>query len=110
MFLFLKQTKIKSDAMIKDVSFSKLKELIALIKGWTVPICGTNDFTKCQVCAGGVDTSELTEKCESKLHQGLYIVGELLDIDGICGGYNLQWAWSSGYVAGKDAAITTSRQ
>lgn len=57
-----------------------------------------------QVCSGGVDTKELNENLESLLHPGLYFAGELVDVDGPCGGYNLQWAWSSGAVAGKAAA------
>ena len=54
---------------------------------------------------GGVDTSEIDpDTMESKLVKGLYFAGEILDVDGICGGYNLQWAWTSGYLAGKGAA------
>lgn len=54
--------------------------------------------------AGGVSTDEIDNKTmESKLVKGLYIVGELMDIDGDCGGFNLQWAWSSGYMAGISA-------
>jgi predicted flavoprotein YhiN len=53
------------------------------------------------VCSGGVDTKELNaDTLESKKVPGIYFVGEVCDVDGICGGYNLQWAWSSGYVAG----------
>ena len=60
---------------------------------------------RAQVCSGGVDTSEVHSKTmESRLHKGLYFAGELLDIDGTCGGYNLQWAWSSGAAAGIWAA------
>lgn len=61
----------------------------------------TNSFEQAQICTGGVDTAEIeAETMQSKRVPGLYIVGELLDVDGICGGYNLQWAWSSGYAAG----------
>jgi len=49
---------------------------------------------------GGVDTKEIDKNMMSKLVDGLYFAGEIVDIDGRCGGYNLQWAWSSGYVAG----------
>lgn len=52
-----------------------------------------------------MDTSQVNpETLESVLHKGLYFAGELLDIDGPCGGYNLQWAWSSGVVAGRSSA------
>ena len=58
-----------------------------------------------QVTAGGVDVAEVNPgTMESKIIPGLYFAGEVLDIDGDCGGYNLQWAWSSGYVAGMNAA------
>jgi hypothetical protein len=62
-------------------------------------------FDQAQVCSGGVDTAEINPKTlESLLHKNLYFAGELLDIDGTCGGYNLQWAWSSGAVSGRHAA------
>ncbi len=70
-------------------------------KHFTVPITGTNGFEQAQACAGGVPLTELTEQMESKLVPGLFITGELADIDGTCGGYNLQWAWSSGAAAGR---------
>ena len=47
---------------------------------------------------------QVTDNLESRFVPGLYFAGEILDVDGLCGGYNLQWAWSSGYVAGKEAA------
>lgn len=59
------------------------------------------DFSVAQVCTGGIHTEEIhTDTLESRIVPGIYFVGELLDVDGICGGYNLQWAWSSGHVAG----------
>ena len=58
-----------------------------------------------QVCSGGVDLRELNpETMESRKVPGLYLAGELLDVDGACGGYNLQWAFSSGWLAGTSAA------
>lgn len=66
--------------------------------------CGM-DFKQAQVCSGGVDTSEINPvTLESLKHPGLFFAGELVDIDGTCGGYNLQWAWSSGAAAGFYAA------
>lgn len=61
------------------------------------------DFDKAQVTCGGVLMEEVNENFEVKKIKGLYITGELLDVDAICGGYNLQWAWTSGYIAGMDA-------
>ena len=69
---------------------------------FALPITGTCDFDQAQVTAGGLDTSEFDPRTlQSRLVPGLYACGELLDIDGDCGGYNLQWAWSSGRLAGK---------
>lgn len=82
------------------------RRLAALYKGLTCQVIQLNPFANAQVCAGGVDTSEIDDKTlESKLVKGLYFAGELVDVDGTCGGYNLQWAWSSGYVAGLHAAV-----
>ena len=57
-----------------------------------------------QVCSGGVDVLQLNAQLQSRLHPGIYFAGEVVDVDGPCGGYNLQWAWSSGALAGKAAA------
>ena len=66
---------------------------------------GTNSFEQAQVCCGGVDVRQVCpETMESRLAPGLFFAGEILDVDGICGGYNLQWAWSSGRLAGICAA------
>ena len=69
-----------------------------------IPINGHGKLEHAQVTSGGVLFDEVTEKLESRLCEGLFFAGEMLDVDGICGGYNLQWAWSSGYAAGLCAA------
>lgn len=75
------------------------------IKGWSFKTEGTMSWNNAQVTAGGIDTSDVNPSTlESKKQCGLYFAGEILDIDGDCGGYNLQWAWASGYVAGACAA------
>lgn len=68
---------------------------------------GEQSYENAQVSAGGIAVTEVTEDMESKLCPGLYFAGEILDVDGRCGGYNLQWAWSSGFIAGCSAAIKT---
>ncbi len=74
-----------------------------LIHSMVIPIVGHQDFTKSQVTCGGVDTREINvDTMESKLHKGLYFTGEVLDVDGNCGGYNLMWAWATGYIAGNN--------
>lgn len=76
------------------------RRLARSIKRWRVSIKGWQDYKYAQVCMGGVDFRQVNARTlESRLHQGLYFAGEILDVDGACGGYNLQWAWSSGAVA-----------
>lgn len=77
----------------------KLPLLVHVLKFFTVEITGTDGFANAQVTKGGVDMRELTENLESKKVRGLFVVGELCDVDGECGGYNLQWAFSSGACA-----------
>lgn len=69
-----------------------------------VTVQDTNGFEQAQVSAGGILADEVTDTLESKLVKNLYFAGEILDMDGICGGYNLQWAWTSGKIAGCAAA------
>ena len=102
--MFLKLSGIKAETPLKQLKFSKIEEVISHMKGWEIEIEGTNPYENAQVCAGGVSMDEITLRMESKILPGLYFAGELLDVDGRCGGYNLQWAWTSGYLAGKAAS------
>lgn len=79
--------------------------LAAGVKSFRTRIKAVNSYENAQVTAGGVDTRQIDPgTMMSKIVPGLYFAGELVDVDGSCGGYNLQWAWSSGYVAGRSAA------
>ncbi len=81
-----------------------LRKVVDALECFRFDITGFKGFEQAQVCQGGVRLSEVDEHTlESKLCPGLYFAGEILDVDGKCGGYNLQWAWSSGYVAGVSA-------
>ena len=81
------------------------EDIAAAIKKFPLTVTGTMPFSQAQVCAGGVDTREINSRTlESLLCSGIFFAGELLDIDGACGGYNLQWAWASGAVSGTYAA------
>lgn len=96
------------DSPVK-VQTEQIKHLADLAKGLRADITGTKSFEQAQVCAGGISTEEICpDTMESKFIPGLYFAGEIIDIDGRCGGYNLQWAWSSGYVAGLHAAKRSS--
>lgn len=78
-----------------------LKNVAALLKGWKLAPNGTEGYAKAEVTLGGVDTSALSSKTmEVKNVPGLYIIGEAVDVTGWLGGYNFQWAWSSGWAAG----------
>ena len=98
--MILKEYKLKSSRKIKEFSLEELKKLFMWIKKFYVQVIGTNSFEQAQICLGGVNVDEVDEKMQSKIVSGLYFAGEILDVDGKCGGYNLQWAWTSGYVAG----------
>lgn len=91
---------------VKDLSEKEKEKIIKILTDWRMKIRGTKSWPSAQVTAGGVDTGEIDENTmESKLIKGLFFAGEIMDIDGMCGGFNLQWAWSSGYIAGKNAAL-----
>ena len=78
----------------------KIKKLANLMKNWKFKVLGTTGFLNSQVTAGGLSTDEFSNiTMECKTAKGLYCIGEILDIDGDCGGFNLQWAWSSAFCA-----------
>lgn len=85
---------------VSVLSLQDLKKIAAWITDWKIPVIGTQGMGGAQVTAGGIRTEEFNpETMESRLVPGLYAVGEVLDIDGDCGGFNLQWAWASAYLA-----------
>ena len=104
MALFMKQEGIRAQEPASDALKENIRRVFLLCKQFTVTVTGTGDFQNAQVCAGGVDLREVTDRMESAVCPGLYFAGEILDVDGRCGGYNLQWAWTSGYLAGSAAA------
>lgn len=99
--LFLKMNDLKSNRPVSELTEEEIGAFARLIKRFPVLIADTNSFEHAQTCTGGVDTAELTDTLESKIVPGLYFTGEIIDIDGACGGYNLQWAWSTGMLAGR---------
>jgi len=102
----LKEANIeKHNTLVRDLSEKQLSKLVSLLFDWRFKVKGSKSFHDAQVTAGGVNITEINnETMESKKVTGLYFAGEVLDIDGRCGGYNLQWAWSSGYLAGESAS------
>lgn len=101
----LKTAEIELTKKAVDITKEERKRLAYELKNITMKVIGTQDFTSSQVTAGGVKLSEIDmDSLASKKVKGVYFCGEILDVDGMCGGYNLQWAWSSGVVAGRNAA------
>jgi hypothetical protein len=102
--LLLKLAGIKEQETAENVPEKKRRQLEKLYRSFKVNVAAVNPYEQAQVCAGGVPCHEVTGQMESRIVKSLYFAGEILDVDGICGGYNLQWAWSSGAVAGLAAA------
>jgi len=91
---------------VASLSAKEQERIVDILTDWRFKIRGTRSWPSAQVTAGGVDTKEISQDTmESKLVEGLFFAGEIIDIDGQCGGFNLQWAWSSGYIAGQNAAL-----
>ena len=98
---------LKAQQSVATLTDTDLQEICRLMKHLEVPLTETLGMDAAQVTAGGISTNEFDPiTMESRLVPGLYACGEVLDIDGDCGGYNLQWAWSSGHLAGKHAGGT----
>lgn len=88
-----------------ELTWEDKKNLINVLKSWKFTCVDTNGFNQAQVTIGGINTKEVnSDTLESKLVKNLYFSGEILDVDGDCGGFNLQWAWSSGYFVANNIA------
>ena len=89
---------------ICELSNKELYQLSRSINAWAINPTGSEGYRTAEVTLGGIDTDEISSKTMmSKKHQGLFFIGEVVDVTGHLGGYNFQWAWSSGYVAGQYA-------
>ena len=103
--LWIRLSEIPRQRKTGELTEDEIARLTDLIKEFRVRVRETNPYDKAQVCCGGVDTREVNpETLESVYVPGVYFAGEILDVDGMCGGYNLTFAWASGYVAGKAAS------
>ena len=104
--LLLRMASVRPELPVAELSEKQLRSLASLSVRFKAECVEMNGFLQAQVVAGGVDTTEVDPgTMASRLVPGLYFAGEVLDIYGICGGYNLQWAWASGFVAGRHAAV-----
>lgn len=101
--VIIKECNIKPSAKCKDIDSDNIVRIVNMIKDFRVIPKDTNGFDNAQVCAGGVNLSEVNfNTMESLICKNLYFAGEILDVDGKCGGYNLTWAFASGKVAGEN--------
>ena len=96
----------KLDKECGKLNKKEIYKIIDILKEWKFEVTGHNTWQQAQSTAGGVTLSEINPNTlESTKVKGLYFAGEILDVDGDCGGFNLQWAWSSGYAAGHFSSI-----
>lgn len=100
--VFMKECGIAPNGRVNELSDKEIEKLASIIKCWKIRIKNSRSFDYAQVTAGGAECSQFnSETLESKLVSNMFCCGEALNIDGDCGGYNLQWAWSSGRLAGQ---------
>lgn len=100
--MLVKYAGINGGAAIAQLSDTQLEKAAGAVKDFNLKLIGTEGFDKAQVTAGGIKTGGIDpQTMQSWFMPGLFICGELLDVDGDCGGYNLQWAWASGRLAGR---------
>jgi len=98
---------IDTEKKFNRLSDNGIKILAECFTNYSLKFSGVKGFGQAEVTAGGISLDEIKyQTMESKLQPGLFFAGEILDVDGLLGGYNFQWAWSSGYVAGKAAALS----
>ena len=92
----------KSDKLVSELTEKDIRKIAEKIKCFPLEVTGAKDFKDSQVTSGGIKTNEIDEKTmQSKICRNLYFAGEIIDVDGGCGGFNLQWAWASGMLAGE---------
>lgn len=101
--VLIKKSKINKDVYWDQLTQKQKENLSQNITNLKLNITGTNSFDKAQICSGGIPLTEINQTTmESLKTQGLYFAGEILDVNGDCGGYNLSFAWVTGMLAGKD--------
>lgn len=103
--VLLKNCGCRLSDRVSSLDSARLSRLAGMMKRTELAVTGTTGFSASQVTAGGLDTAQFCETTMmSKMNRGLYAIGEILDIDGDCGGFNLQWAWASAMCAANDIA------
>lgn len=92
------------ESPVYQIAQSQLEQVAENILSWKFPVLSRGGWSESQVTAGGISANETDDTLQSKMMEGLFFAGEILDLHGDCGGYNLNWAWQSGQFAGKNAA------
>lgn len=95
---------LRSDTKLEYLTENDFAACMDCLRNFQVVVTGTNSYDNAQVCCGGIPLEEIKDSMESTKCPHVYFAGEILDCDGICGGYNLQWAWTTGKLAGEAAA------
>ncbi len=103
-FIVKKAVPRAKNILTAELTKIEIMEIANMVKRFSFSCIGVADWKYAQITAGGVALAQLNKSLESRIHKGLYFAGEMLNIDGDCGGYNLHWAWISGITAGKAAA------
>lgn len=104
----LKKAGISFSRLCGEISDKEISLLCNIAKDSRYPIRNVSDWSLAQITCGGIPANEVSGKLESLKAHGLYLCGEILNIQGKCGGYNLDWAWKSGYTAGMNASLSLS--
>ena len=104
--IVIKLADIEPHKAVCEITREERKRLLDILKGLTINIADFRPINEAIITSGGVKTSEINSSTmESKLVSGLYFAGEIIDVDGYTGGFNLQAAWSTGYLAGLNAGM-----
>lgn len=104
MTLFIRISGLRPGDKIQKADPKLVNKVYNICREWRLHVNGSNSYDNAQTCAGGVPLAEVTDRLESQMVPGIYFAGEILDVDGRCGGYNLHWAWCSGHLAAMAAS------
>ena len=105
-FLVKKAVCRSLDDKVRSMTNDEVRRIARLIKSFELEVTGCSPWQNAQVTMGGILSECVNDKLEVKRFRGMYLCGEILDVAGDCGGYNLQWAWSSGIWAGRNCALS----
>ena len=102
--VLLKSCGLRPQSLVQETQEGQIRAFFERARAFGVSVIRPNPLSQSQVCTGGVPLTQIGDDFGVRKIPGLYLCGEMLDVDGRCGGYNLQWAWSSGYLAGLSVA------